>query len=174
MYMWYNIKGTSGLTNKQAVKKSAEAQYYLHDLKLVTIGYVFLMLFSAVVIIIILNNHFGHMKTILGVYLVGITCLYLPFVACFAWKYFSLFSSINDYSFYEKFIEDVHFRGNSVYFSITIADAKGNAFIINTKSIYHSNCKKPHYEDFYQKKAVVAYNSVTNQVLLIDPRNYSN
>lgn len=153
--MWYNIKRVSDLTNKQAVKKSAEAKYYLHDFKLVAIGYIFLMLFSAVVIIAILNNHLEYTRTILGVYLIGITCLYLPFAACFAWKYFSLFSSINDYSFYEIFIEDVHFRGNSAYFSITIADAKGNAFIINTKSIYHSNCKKPHYEDFYQKKLLL-------------------
>lgn len=172
--MWYNIKRVSDLTNKQAVKKSAEAKYYLHDFKLVTIGYIFLMLFSAVVIIAILNNHLEYMRTILGVYLIGITCLYLPFAACFAWKYFSLFSSIQEYTFYEKFIEDVHFEGNSAYFSITIADPKGNALNINTKSIYHSNYKNPHYEDFYQKKAIVAYNSVTNQVLLIDLRNYSN
>ena len=39
--MWYNIKRVSDLTNKQAVKKSAEAKYYLHDFKLVTIGYNF-------------------------------------------------------------------------------------------------------------------------------------
>lgn len=103
------------MTNKQAIKKSAEANYYLHDFKLITIGYVFLMLFSAVFIVAVMNDHLQYMKVLLLIYLIGITCLYLPFAIYFAMKYLTLFSSVEDYMFYEKYIDNIHFAGNSAY-----------------------------------------------------------
>lgn len=160
------------MTNKQVIKKSAEANYYLHDFKLISIGYTLLVLFSTVVIVAVLIDHLHYMKVLLLIYLIGITCLYLPFAVYFASKYLSLFSSVDDYVFCEKHIDNVHFTGNNAYFSITMADSQGNTFCVNTKAIYHSNYKKPHYEEFYQKKAIVAYNSATSQVVLIDVSEY--
>ncbi len=69
------------MTNKQVIKKSAEVNYYLHDFKLISIGYAFLMLFSAVFIVAVLIDYLYYMKVLLLIHLIGITCLYLPFAS---------------------------------------------------------------------------------------------
>lgn len=155
------------MTNKQLIKQSAEANAYMHDIKLVSIGYFLLMVSSAVSIIWDLYEYLHYMKLLLAVYLIGLSCLYLPFIGYFILKYRELFSSIEEYMIYEKYIDKANIYGSRVYFTITITDSKGHTFNVDTKRMYFTDWRSPHYEDFYQKKVTVAYNPVTEQVVLI-------
>ncbi len=114
-----------------------------------------------------LHDHLHYMKIYLAVYIIGNSCVELPFLVYYIVKYRELFAFNEQYIFCEKYIDKVNIYGSRACFSITITDSQGRTFDVVTQRIYFTNWKSPNYKDFYQKKVTVAYNPETEQVVII-------
>ena len=145
---------------------SVEVRCYKHDLRLVTIGYFFLLIFLNIVIVSALWEYRGIAVKLIIIYSLLILVMYIPLSHFSYLKYKKMFKKPEDYSFSETVLREVHVVGANAFFTIRI-EVENNILSIDTKSVFHVGWKAPHVDEYKDRPVTMGYNTSTNEVIVI-------
>lgn len=101
------------------------------------------------------------MAVIMGLFVMTPYSLYCTYRAVIP------FFFMDRYSFTEVLLDKPHHRGKgTMYFTVTLRDRWGGEIETETHAIF-GNLSDPVFEDYINKKALIAYNEKTETVLVI-------
>lgn len=94
-------------------------------------------------------------------------CIMVPYSLYRIYRVVIPFFYMDSYCFTEALLDQPHHRGKgSMYFAVTLRDRMGREFEADTHAIF-SYGWSPIFEEYINKKALIAYNEKTGTVLVI-------